>query len=122
MYRYSAKHLSCRSNNRSWHMRHATRKWVLGAAVLAALIPIPGLWAQVAPANPPTEQHPAAHEQQAVPIREVVLFTSGVGYFEHFGVVHGNASADLSFKTDQINDILKSLLLEDTDGGKISTV
>lgn len=103
-------------------MRHATRKFVLGAAVLAALAPIHKLSAQVGPANPPAEQKPAAHEQQAVPIREVVLFTSGVGYFEHFGVVHGNASADLSFKTDQINDILKSLLLEDTDGGKISTV
>ena len=103
-------------------MRHATRKFVLGAAALAALASVQKVSAQVGPANPPAEQHPAAHEQQAVPIREVVLFTSGVGYFEHFGVVHGNASADLSFKTDQINDILKSLLLEDTDGGKISTV
>ena len=103
-------------------MRQATRKFVLGAAVLAALASVQKLSAQVGPATPPAEQHPAAHEQQAVPIREVVLFTSGVGYFEHFGVVHGNASADLSFKTDQINDILKSLLLEDTDGGKISTV
>lgn len=103
-------------------MRHATGKIILGAAVLATLASAQKLSAQVGPANPPAEQHPAAHEQQAVPIREVVLFTSGVGYFEHFGVVHGNASADLSFKTDQINDILKSLLLEDTDGGKISTV
>ena len=103
-------------------MKHATQKLVLGAAVLAALVSIHKTSAQVGPANPPAEQHPAAHEQQAVPIREVVLFTSGVGYFEHFGVVHGNASTELSFKTDQINDILKSLLLEDTDGGKISTV
>ena len=57
-----------------------------------------------------------------VPVRQVVLFSSGVGYFEHFGSVRGDGSAVLRFKTDQINDILKSLLLEDLDGGSVGTV
>ncbi len=78
-------------------------------------IPLQKLSAQVGPANPPAEQHPAVHEQQAVPVREVVLFSSGVGYFEHFGTVQGNGSTELRFKTDQINDILKSLVLQDLD-------
>jgi hypothetical protein len=57
-----------------------------------------------------------------VPVKEVVLFSSGVGYFEHAGSVKGDGSTVLHFKTDQINDILKSLLLEDLDGGKVGTV
>src|SRR5258708_2333955 len=57
-----------------------------------------------------------------VPVKSVVLFSSGVGYFEHTGTVKGNGSTVLHFKTDQINDILKSLLLEDLDGGKGATV
>jgi hypothetical protein len=57
-----------------------------------------------------------------VPVKSVVLFSSGVGYFEHTGTVKGNGSTVLHFKTDQINDILKSLLLEDLDGGKVGTV
>ena len=43
-------------------------------------------------------------------------------YFEHFGSVKGDATAELRFKTDQINDVLKSLLLQDMDGGMIGTV
>jgi hypothetical protein len=52
----------------------------------------------------------------------VVLYSSGVGYFEHAGTVQGNGSAELRFKAGQINDILKSLVLEDLDGGKIGAI
>ena len=57
-----------------------------------------------------------------VPVKEVVLFSSGVGYFEHFGTVRGDGSTELRFKTNQINDILKSLVLQDVDGGQVTTV
>jgi hypothetical protein len=65
---------------------------------------------------------PAAAEQADVPVRQFVLYSSGVGYFEHFGSVKGDASTELRFKTDQINDVLKSLVLQDMDGGKIVSV
>jgi hypothetical protein len=52
----------------------------------------------------------------------VALFSSGVGYFEHSGTVQGNSSVELRFKSSQMNDILKSLVLEDLDGGKIGTI
>ena len=55
-------------------------------------------------------------------MREVVLFSSGVGYFEHDGTVHGDAAAELRFKTAQINDVLKSLVLQDLDGGQVRAV
>lgn len=65
---------------------------------------------------------PATQPAAAVPVKAVVLFSSGVGYFEHFGTVTGNATAELRFKTNQINDILKSLILQDLDKGTISTI
>src|SRR5256714_11351588 len=57
-----------------------------------------------------------------VPVKQVVLFSSGVGYFEHFGTVAGSGATELRFKTQQINDILKSLVLQDIDGGKVTTI
>ena len=57
-----------------------------------------------------------------VPISSLVLFTSGVGYFQHDGTVEGNARMELTFSSDQINDLLKSLVLRDLDGGSISSV
>jgi hypothetical protein len=58
----------------------------------------------------------------SVPISTLVLFTSGVGYFQHDGTVDGNAKMELTFSTGQINDLLKSLVLRDLDGGTISSV
>jgi len=60
--------------------------------------------------------------QTPVSTQRVILFSSGVGYFEHAGTVKGNSSVELRFKTEQINDILKSLVLEDLDGGKAGVV
>ena len=57
-----------------------------------------------------------------IPISRVVMFSSGVGYFERAGSVEGTQPVSLSFKTDQINDLLKSLVLQDFDGGKIAPV
>ncbi len=65
-------------------------------------------------------QDPPQHTD--LPVRSVVLFSSGVGYFEHAGVVRGDASTELRFKTAQINDILKSLVLQDQDGGHVTAV
>ena len=36
-------------------------------------------------------------DQTNVPVKVVVLFSSGVGYFEHAGAVTGNASSELRF-------------------------
>src|SRR6476660_8072801 len=57
-----------------------------------------------------------------VPVTKVVLFSSGVGFFEHAGLVRGNTATELRFKTSQINDILKSIVLQDQDGGRVGTI
>ena len=51
-----------------------------------------------------------------------MLFNSGVGYFEHDGKVTDNAKVDLKFKVKDINDLLKSMVVQDFDGGHVSTV
>ncbi len=58
----------------------------------------------------------------AVPLNKVVMFNSGVGFFEHRGEVQGNARLELKFNVDDVNDLLKSMVLQDLGGGKVSTV
>ena len=72
--------------------------------------------------NPPATPPPAAAHAADVPVRQVVLFSSGVGFFQHEGTVRGDAETTLRFKTGQINDILKSLVLQDLDGGRAGAV
>ena len=52
----------------------------------------------------------------------MVLFSSGVGYFQREGVIDGDARVDLSFPTQDINDLIKSMVLRDLDGGHVSAV
>ncbi len=64
----------------------------------------------------------SAQQPIATPLKRVVLFSSGVGFFEHAGKVNGDASIDLKFNVADVNDLLKSMVLEDRGGGRISTV
>jgi hypothetical protein len=81
---------------------------------------------QDAPAKPakPEEGKPAPGKQGTakVPLTRVMLFSSGVGYFEHNGQVTDNAKVDLKFKIKDINDLLKSMVVQDFNGGHVSTV
>ncbi|MCA9115263.1 MAG: hypothetical protein KDA79_09250, partial [Planctomycetaceae bacterium] len=69
------------------------------------------------------KQKPAAEKEKSdVSLRRVVLFSSGVGYFEQSGQVSGNSDISLKFEVDDINDLLKSLVVQDLGGGTISAV
>jgi hypothetical protein len=57
-----------------------------------------------------------------LPIRRVVLYKSGVGYFEHVGSVTGAGDVAIQFTTAQLNDVLKSLTALDLDGGAIANI
>jgi hypothetical protein len=69
-----------------------------------------------------TQAGRAAGANANVPVTKVMLFSSGVGYFEHAGTVRGNESTELRFRTGQINDILKSLVLQDQNGGHVGAI
>jgi hypothetical protein len=73
------------------------------------------------PIQPPGGQ-PAPELRSQLPIAQVVLFSSGVGYFQREGVVEGDARVDLSFDVRDINDLIKSMVLRDLDGGHVSAV
>jgi hypothetical protein len=55
-----------------------------------------------------------------LPVREVILYKHGIGYFERSGQLGPGESARLDFKATEMNDVLKSLTLVEKGGGKIS--
>jgi len=57
-----------------------------------------------------------------LPVTRVVLFTSGVAYFERAGDVDGDVRVDLLFPVNDVNDLLKSMVLQDLGGGKVRAV
>ena len=57
-----------------------------------------------------------------LPITRVVLFNAGVGFFEHNGPIEGNRRVELKFRTEDVNDLLKSIVLQDLGGGQVSAV
>jgi hypothetical protein len=57
-----------------------------------------------------------------LPIRRVVLYKNGVGYFEHLGRVRGSQDVHVDFTSAQLNDVLKSLTVLDLSGGRITGV
>ncbi|HEX8324520.1 MAG TPA: hypothetical protein VF595_11485, partial [Tepidisphaeraceae bacterium] len=63
------------------HARRFTGTFVLALAVVA----VPGLAATTQPAE--------------LPVKSVTLYTSGVGFFQHSGTVHGSGAVTLKFKT-----------------------
>lgn len=59
---------------------------------------------------------PAKLPEGDLPVRAVTLFSSGVAYTQREAEVSDNATIPLVFRTTQINDILKSLVLIDEKG------
>ncbi len=57
-----------------------------------------------------------------LPLTRIVLFNAGIGYFHREGDVTGESRLDLRFDEGDVNDLLKSLVLTDKDGGKVRAV
>ncbi len=90
----------------------------------------------VMPGNPVRAQSPAAARRPAgavpayaedtrtarLPVRRVVLYKNGIGYFEHVGRVRGDQEVTIDFTSAQLNDVLKSLTALDLGGGRVTGV
>ena len=98
-------------------------KWLYDAPVAGALgigagIGADQLLSAAAPGDAKQDVKPAV----TLPITRVVLFNSGVGYFSRSGEVADDARVDLTFPEQDVNDLLKSMVLEDFNGGRIAAV
>jgi len=82
----------------------------LAGAVLGCLL------VQLAAFSATAAEAPSAE----VPLRRVVLYTSGVGFFEHDGQVQDDAQVELTFNVREMNDLLMSMVVEDLGGGTVS--
>jgi hypothetical protein len=69
-----------------------------------------------------TDSQIAAESQSKLPIRRVILYKTGVGYFEHLGEVRGDQVVGIDFTSGQLNDVLQSLTVLDLGGGRITAV
>src|SRR5215468_7118005 len=96
------------------------------------IVPILGVGAIAAalafrPASSPaetakTESNAKAISSPQLPVAQAVLFSSGVGFFQREGEIDGNQRIDLSFPVQDINDLLKSMVLQDMGNGHVSAV
>src|SRR5882672_5983264 len=84
----------------------------VGAAALAAIL---ALRPTATTAQDKKDPAPAA-SGPTLPINKVILFSSGVGYFERQAAIEGNARIDLTFQVRDINDLIKSMVLFDEKG------
>jgi hypothetical protein len=98
-------------------------KWLFWAPVAAALGISAGIGAdRLLSAAGPQEGKADVKQAVTLPITRVVMFNSGVGYFSRSGEVTDDARVDLTFPEQDINDLLKSMVLEDFNGGRIAAV
>ena len=55
-----------------------------------------------------------------LPVKQIVLYKHGVGFFERSGRLGAGESARLDFTANEMNDVLKSLTIDERGGGKIT--
>jgi hypothetical protein len=55
-----------------------------------------------------------------LPIRHVVLYKHGIGYFQRSGQLGSGSTARLDFKAEEMNDVLKSLTIQEAGGGAVA--
>src|SRR6516164_8439606 len=107
---------------RTWTMRRTLLLApVAGALALGAFF---ALKPSDSPAGPGQAQTgvPGAAPALSLPVAQAILYSSGVGYFQREGTVEGNSRVDLTFPAQDVNDLLKSLVLLDHGGGTVSAV
>lgn len=103
---------------------------VLGASAFAAprsgrkaQASVPRVKAAAPEARHQTRADAAAKEAAGkLPIERVVLYKTGVGYFEHEGRVRGDQTVSIDFTSGQLNDVLQSLTVLDLNGGRIAGI
>jgi hypothetical protein len=109
---------------RGWFMRRVLRVLCLFVSCLSTSAQektTPATKSQNAEAAKEAREYANASAAK-LPVRRVVLYKNGVGYFEHLGRVRGSQDVHVDFTSAQLNDVLKSLTVLDLSGGRITGV
>lgn len=65
---------------------------------------------------------PDEAKNKTIPLKRVTLYKHGIGYFERRGRLKGPAEVELLCGPDEIDDMLKSLLVLNLEGGRVSAI
>jgi hypothetical protein len=100
------------------------RRSLLALLLFVLPLTLPAQSVKVPAPKAPASALPTAPARDAVdlPVRKVVLYKNGVGYFEHAGTVNGNQRVSVDFTSAQLNDVLQSLTALDSKDGIIGAV
>ena len=90
------------------------RRWVAVAGMLFLFFP------SLAAAQEPLDS--ARDKPVPLPVRKVVLYKNGMGYFEHLGEVREVQAVEIVLPSTQLNDVLKSLTVIDLGRGQVAGV
>ncbi len=96
---------------------------VLSLSIGLAALPAAAPRGQSAPSGTPAQPARAAAAAAArLPVTRVVLYKSGVGYFEHVGRISGSQTVTIDLTSGQLDDVLKSLTSLDLGGGQVTGI
>jgi hypothetical protein len=96
------------------------RKFI--ASMCALLLAAPSFTGAQQPKAAVAESAARPARTDKLPVRRVVLYKNGIGYFEHLGRVRGDQNVTIEFTSGQLNDVLKSLTILDLGKGRITGV
>src|SRR5688500_11325000 len=106
-----------------------TRMMALVAPIVSAALLSAQAAPPTAPTAPPAPGPPAQSAQlrpapvaEPLPVRRVVLYKTGVGYFEHVGTVRDRQDIAIRFTSARLNDVLKSLTAIDLGKGQVTGI
>src|SRR5262249_7025746 len=110
---------------RLWSPFPMRRRYLLAGLAAALLTAGVAAWrADLGRAEPdkPAARPAARAARNTLPLARAVLFNTRVGYLQREGTVEGDARVDLVFPLTDINDLIKSLVVEDAGHGAVSVV
>jgi hypothetical protein len=90
--------------------------------LFGCLVAVPVLALAQSPSTPVAERQAESAASPALPVRRVILYKTGVGYFEHLGNVRNRQSITIRFTSAQLNDVLNSLTVLDLGKGQITGI
>ena len=112
-----------------WLPMKSPPRFAIVALLVACSTSIPtrparGQTAPTAAAAPARQTPPPTPDTSGgrLPVRRVVLYKSGVGYFEHVGRVRDDQTMAIDLTSGQLDDVLKSLTTVDLGEGRVTGI